>query len=304
MAVTGPSSLRAVILGGVAWNTMVYRDELPSGDPGTIFVDRAHDTVGSSGAGKAMNLSTLGVDTVLWGLVGDDGYAGWIREVLDPYGIDFLSQTSEAGTERHVNFMDAVGDRLSVFVNPGPDDSDIDTSVVEPLLSEADIVSVVIKNYCRAFLPLVKRSGVDLWVDIHDYDGVNPYHTEFIEAADCLTMSSRLHKTWRGFLESRIEAGARVCIATHGAEGASAITAEDGWVDVPAVPVDRTVDTNGAGDAFFAGFSTTWVTTGNLASSLDAGAHQAALAVQSPELAPMPGGSTQPAMRRTENHSG
>ena len=280
--------LSALVLGGVAWNTMVYRDRLPDPLPGTIFVDRAHDTIGSSGAGKAMNLRSLGVRATLWGLLGDDPYADWISERLRHYGVDLITQTTPAGTERHVNFMDAAGDRLSVFVNPGPFEEDIDTAVIEPALEEADIVSVVIKNYCRAFLPMVSEGPADVWIDIHDYDGREDYHREFIEAADCLTMSTVALEDWRGFLEGRIDAGTKLCIATHGAEGASAITNREGWVDVPAVPVEAVVDTNGAGDGFFAGFATSWLASGDLEASLHAGALQGALAVQSPELAPGP----------------
>ena len=265
------AQLKALILGGVAWNTMVYRDELPSGAPGTIFVDKAIDTVGSSGAGKAMNLANLGVEATLWGAVGNDMYAEWIREVLNRHGVEFIEQITERGTERHVNFMDSAGDRLSVFVNPGPFELVVDTSVVATALNEADLVSVVIKNYCRSFLPMVTDADADVWVDIHDYDGVEEYHREFIDAADCLTMSTLHLEDWRGFLEDRIEAGAKVCFATHGADGASGITATHGWIDVPAVPVDAVVDTNGAGDGFYAGFASTWVRTGDLRAALEAG---------------------------------
>ena len=54
--------------------------------------------------------------------------------------------------------------------------------------------------------------------------------------------------------------GARVVVATRGAEGAVAYSARD-TVAVPAPPV-RVVDTIGAGDAFSAGFLAWWLDTG------------------------------------------
>jgi sugar/nucleoside kinase (ribokinase family) len=130
--------------------------------------------------------------------------------------------------------------------------------------------------------------GKPIWVDIHDYDGVNPYHEEFIEADDYLFMSSPSHPDWRTFLEQRIGAGATACVATHGAAGASGITASDGWIDMNAVPAVEFVDTNGAGDAFFAGFAVAWTEGATLASALGSGATQASRAVGSPDLAPIP----------------
>jgi sugar/nucleoside kinase (ribokinase family) len=156
-----------------------------------------------------------------------------------------------------------------------------------PVARDADVVSVTIMNYCRQFLPMLRRLGKPIWVDIHDWDGANPYHDEFIEAADFLFMSSSLHPAWRRFLEDRIAAGATVGVATHGPGGASGITTDRNWVEVPAAPVERIVDTNGAGDAFLAGFAMVWLQTSDLDAALRAGAAQAARAVESTELAPV-----------------
>ncbi|HSM64912.1 MAG TPA: carbohydrate kinase family protein [Ilumatobacteraceae bacterium] len=278
-------ALRALVLGGVAWNTMVYLDEFPPARAGTVFARATRETVGSSGAGKALNLRRLGVDVTLWCLLGDDEWADRIRRVLADAGVDLLSETDPAGTMRHVNLMDAAGDRLSIFANPGSHDIDVDVDVVERVAGAADVIAVTILPHCRQFLPVLERAGRRIWVDLHDYDGVNPYHDEFIAAADHLMMSSIAMSDWRSFLEARIAAGATTAVCTHGAAGASGLSATEGWVDVPARPV-AVVDTNGAGDAFFAGFAATWVGGEGLAAAMDAGTEAAAAAVQSVGLAP------------------
>ena len=71
-------------------------------------------------------------------------------------------------------------------------------------------------------------------------------------------MSSHAMPDWRAFLEGRVAAGTRAAVCSHGAVGASGLTAADGWVDVAAHEVATVVDTNGAGDAFFAGFAAAW----------------------------------------------
>ena len=93
---------------------------------------------------------------------------------------------------------------------------------------------------------------------------------------------------WRRFLEDRVATGTRVAICTHGAAGASGLSENHAWVDIPAVPVPDIVDTNGAGDAFFAGFVVAWHRGIGLSAAMQAGAADAAAAVQSPDLAPTP----------------
>lgn len=278
--------IRTLVVGGVAWNTMVYLDEFPAPRAGTVFARGVRDTVGSSGAGKALNLRALGADVTLWGLVGDDEWGDRIHRVIADAGIDFLTATDPAGTMRHVNLMDATGDRLSIFANAGTADIAVDVDATRQRAVEADLVAVTILPHCRAFLPMLQRIGSDIWVDLHDYDGVDPYHADFIDAADHLQMSSIAMTDWRPFLEGRIAAGATTAVCTHGAAGASGISATDGWVDIPARPVTGVVDTNGAGDAFFAGFATAWLHSADLTEAMHRGTEAAAAAVQSPGLAP------------------
>lgn len=285
MATTG-QPLKAVILGGIAWNTMVYMDEFPQPHPGTVFTQGSHDTVGSSGAGKALNMSYLGADVTLWGLLGDDDPGRRVRDFIEPRGINLITAVDPLGTMRHINLMNNAGERISIYANSGSHEFRVDVDAVATQLQVADVASVTIMNYCRQFLPLLRDLGKPVSVDIHDYDGVNPYHEEFIEAADYLFMSSVLLPEWRAFLEERVAAGSKVVVCTHGEAGASGLTADSGWVDVPSAPAAEVVDTNGAGDGFYAGFMTSWLRVQDLGEALRQGALTATAVVQSPDLVP------------------
>jgi sugar/nucleoside kinase (ribokinase family) len=279
--------LNALVLGGVAWNTMVYVDEFPPPVADTVFANGMVETVGSSGAGKALNLTHLGADVTLWALVGDDEAGLKIRDFMEGRGVHLLTTTDAAGTMRHINLMNRHGERISIWASSGSFEQEVDVAELAPMMDAADIVSVTIMNYCRQFLPTLLRAGKPISIDIHDYDGVNPYHDEFIAAADFLFMNSLAMPDWRAFLEGRIAAGTRVAVCTHGADGASGLTSDGGWVDITAKPVADVVDTNGAGDAFYAGFMTSWIASENLEEAMRCGAEAAAAAIQSPALAPL-----------------
>lgn len=280
--------LRTLSLGGIAWNTMVYVDTFPEPRPQTVFARRSHTTVGSSGAGKALNFRALGAEATLWGLLGADEAGERVRQYLADRKVTLLSEVDTMGTMRHINLMDNAGDRISIFAVTGTHDFAVDADSIRSVARTADVVSVTIMNYCRQFLPLLDELGKPVWVDIHDYNGANPYHQEFIEAADYLFMNSQALPDWRAFLEERIAAGATAAVCTHGAAGASGITPHEGWIDVAAVQADQVVDTNGAGDSFFAGFAVAWMEGAGLRASLNRGAETAARTVASPDLAPLP----------------
>jgi sugar/nucleoside kinase (ribokinase family) len=280
--------MRALVLGGIAWNTMVYLDRFPDPESRTVFSRGYHDTVGSSGAGKALNLARLGADVTLWGMIGDDDPGTKVRAYLDAAGLTFIPAPDPEGTMRHINLMDDAGERISIFANAGSADLSVEPDVIRPWIDGIDVCAVTIVSACKPFLPVLDDAGVEYWCDLHDYDGENPYHRDFIDGAAHLQITSGLLPDWRSFMERRIEAGTRTVICTHGREGASGLTADEGWVEIPAVPVDpgEVVDTNGAGDAFFAGFVTARHEGAALETAMERGARHAAAAVRSTELAP------------------
>ena len=62
---------QVLVIGGASWNTIIRVVRFPDPDPATVSPVSWHDAVGSSGAGKALNLVRLGAEVTLVAL-GDD----------------------------------------------------------------------------------------------------------------------------------------------------------------------------------------------------------------------------------------
>lgn len=243
------------VAGDVTFNSLLYLEQFPAPQPGTVFSRAFHETVGGTAAGKALNLHRLGVAVTLHGLVGDDAPGAHIRARFAAEGLRFLADVDPAGTQRHVNLMAADGGRISIYAAYATFDPVLDLDRLAPVIAASDVVVLNLSNYCRWLIPLAQAAGKPVWCDIHDYDGANPYHADFIAVADVLTLSSDALPDYRAFMQAQIAAGKRLVVCTHGARGSTALTAAGDWIETPAHPVEL-VDSNGAGDAFFAGLLT------------------------------------------------
>lgn len=244
---------RVFVAGDVTYNTLVYVEKFFKPVPQTVFSRAYHETVGGTAAGKAFNLARLGFDTTLHGLVGDDHQGAAIRERLAREQITFLTDVDPQGTQRHVNLMADDGGRISIYVAYATFEPTIDAVPLEAAIRRSDYVALNLSNYCRYLIPLVRRHNKPLWIDIHNYDGQNDYHRDFIAGADVLTLSSDALPDYRTFMTEQIAGGKQLVICTHGRDGATALTAAGDWVHVPALTGYPQRDTNGAGDSFFAG---------------------------------------------------
>ncbi len=244
---------RVLVMGGVSWNILVFLERFPAAVPGNVYPRRVHEAVGSTGAGKALNLARLGVEIDLHATLGDDGEGRRVRAALEAGGVPFHATVDPAGTTRHLNLMDAGGERISVWLATGGVEPDVDPTQVEPLIAAADLVALNISSYCRRFIPTIQRLGRPIWTDLHDYDGHSPYHQAFRDAAEVVFFSDTALPDPRPLMRDLIAAGKRLAVCTHGADGATALGDDGRWLSVPAWPGALLVDSNGAGDAFFAG---------------------------------------------------
>lgn len=245
---------RILVLGGVSYNTIVYLSEFPERRAQTIFANDYHETIGETGAGKALNLAKLGIQVTLLGLIGEDKYGLKVRKILEDEGVRFIYDIDPKGTERDINLMDQNGGRITIFLPTSTFEPIVNTSQIETAISESDLVVLNISNYCRHLIPMIQKHKKEIWCDIHDYDGRNSYHQDFVEAADYIFMSSDQMPNYRNFLEHLIRSGKKLSVCTHGVKGSTALTSDWQWYETPVLSEYSRVDTNGAGDAFFAGF--------------------------------------------------
>jgi acarbose 7IV-phosphotransferase len=246
--------MRVFVLGGLSFDTIVYLDVLPPPVPHMVTASRFHETIGETGAGKALNLKKLGFQVVFHALLGDDVLGDCLAATLGQDGIDFIREPDPRGTRRHVNLMDASGGRLSISVAQEGPEPRIDHRPMEALLPECDYVVLNIDDYCRDLIQPIKSAGKEIWCDVHDYDGRNAYHEDFIAAADYLFLSSDLLPDYPAFMERMRHSGKRLVVCTHGRDGSSALSADGQWMEVPSLPGIPLRDSNGAGDAYFAGY--------------------------------------------------
>lgn len=264
---------------------MIRVDAFPDPEPGSIFPPGWRETVGSSGAGKAMNLARLGVPVTLHCLLGDDEAGARVRAALADAGVTVDAIPDPTGTARHVNLMDAAGRRMSFLLHTGDARLAYDPGHVETLVGEADEVLVEIVDQARVVLPIARSLGKRTWTDLHGTDGERPWDDDF-RTADRVFFSAEQMPEPRPFMERLRATGRDLVVATLGSAGALALTHDGRWLEIPVEPVDAVVDTNGAGDAFAAGVIAGELRGLPIDKALGLGAHQAALAVQSPDLAP------------------
>ena len=275
---------KVLVLGGVSFDTIIHLNRLPEPKPTTIHYSETNETVGSTGAGKAFCLAKLNMDTTLQGLMGLDTYGEKIKCACRERNINYLYEIDPKGTERHTNLMDKQGRRISIYTNSSSFEPNVNYEAMEEYIKCSDYIVLNIINYCRNYIPLIKKYNKEIWTDLHDYDGKNPYHSDFMEAADYITMSSDCLEDYKTVMKELIGKGKKLVVCTHGKDGVSAIDAEGNWYDLPIINGYKMKDANGAGDNFFSGVLYGHSKGYPILKCLQLGTITAGLCITSPEL--------------------
>ena len=276
------------IAGPASWNRIILVDHLPEPVPHMQFALAEHETIGGTSAGKALGLAALGRDTVLYTLLGDDPDGARVADALRAGGVALIAGATEA-TERHLNLMTPVGERVSIYLSaPGEADAPSRAATAASLtaaMGDADVIVLDLAAESRRLIPQARAAGHPIWTDVHDYDGAADFHRPFIEAADAVFMNADGIGDPLPFLHATIEGGASLAVCTLGAEGAVGVDAAGREHRVAAVPTE-VVDTNGAGDAFMAGALDATLAGADVPECLAAGARHAASVLATRHLHP------------------
>lgn len=246
-----------LVLGGAGVDTIVHVPELPLPFADSYMIRPGIETRGGqSGDFVTLGLHALGLRTHHLDMIGDDHEGDLVRALHHDRGIPFTEVPSPGGTKRAVNLVAPDGRRLSLYDADRARDSDrFDESTVRALAATARHAHVVITQPCAFTLPVLRDAGVTLSTDLHDWDGVETYHEQFALQTDLVFLSTAALADPERTMRDIGERGrARTVVATAGAGGAHLLH-EGELTRVAAVtPHAPVVDSNGAGDAFAAGF--------------------------------------------------
>ncbi|MFD4370437.1 adenosine kinase [Streptomyces sp. NPDC058486] len=253
------SAYDVLVLGGSGVDTIVYVPELPLPYADSYMIRPGIETrAGQTGDFVALGLSSLGLRTHHLDMIGDDPSGDLVRAFHRDHGIDFTEVLLPGGTKRAVNLVGPDGRRLSLYDDSRSHASDrLPEDTVRKLAAVSRHAHVSLTHPCAHALPLLHEAGLTVSTDLHDWDGKNPYHEEFAYGSDLVFVSTTALEDPEATMRRILERGrAEAVVATAGAEGSSLLTRDGGTpVHVPAVaPRGPVVDSNGAGDAYAAGF--------------------------------------------------
>lgn len=277
---------RVHVVGPASWNRIVLLDRLPDAVPHTVRATDTWSTVGGTSAGKALSLAGAGREVLLSTQLAPGPPGDLVASALTRAGVEVRAEPA-AVTEQHLNLMTPAGERLSIYLaHPpaGPDDPERDGRVRD-LMADSAVVVLDLGAEPRRLVPTALAAGRPIWTDLHDYDGGAAFHQPFLEAADAVFMNADATSDPLDLLAGCLHHGAAFAVCTLGAEGAVALERSGRVHRVAAVPV-TVVDTNGAGDAFFAGTLDAHLAGADLPEALAAGAERAALVLGSRHLHP------------------
>jgi sugar/nucleoside kinase (ribokinase family) len=227
---------------------------------------------GGCAANTASGVASLGGRAAFIGKVREDTLGGLFAQNIRAFGVDFETRPATSGpaTARSFIMVTPDGERtmntyLGACQGLGPLDVNEKTVAASAYVYLEGYLwdPPLAKEAFRKAAEIAHGAGRKVALTLSDAFCVDRYRDEFTELVRSRTVDvlfANEHELKSLFVTEDFDtavAGLRdtgaIGVVTRGAQGAMTVTRED-TVSVPAFPIDRVVDTTGAGDLFASGF--------------------------------------------------
>lgn len=212
--------------------------------------------------------------------LGTDSESGVVRGALERLGVETRVAELDGATSLQLIDLEPSGEKIFVDYQQGVLGDFRAGDVERDAIATADLLVAPHYEQIDGFFSSVMASPsrglrvvdfadiaehpsthhVDRYLDAFDvaFFGLGPRHVHLVDELE--EIAARYEKLF---------------VVTLGADGSLALTTS-GRLACPAAPVERVVDTTGAGDTFAAGFLAEYTRTGDVERSLERGAEEAA----------------------------
>ena len=254
-----------VVVGSINVDVVMHVPGFPV--PGvTLLADHVERSPGGKGANQAVAAARAGAATRLLGAVGDDGDSAPQVDALVAAGVDVSGvETCRGRTTGTAFVMVAPSGENAIVVDAGANGlldlrrvvaalSDRGTTAPDVVLLQSEVGAAVVDAAAAAAyergIRVVVNNGPWLPLATATLEAADPLVVNEHEAAEACDASGAEGGEGADLADAvRRRHGCRSVVVTRGAEGAS-ISGAEASARIAALPVERVVDTTGAGDAF------------------------------------------------------
>ncbi|MFA9415804.1 PfkB family carbohydrate kinase [Natrinema sp. HArc-T2] len=257
------ASVSVLVAGHVNWDVTLRVDRLPEPD-GEASIRSQRQSGGGSAANVAAALAGLGVEAELIGSVGDDDHGLLARRELETAGVSLsgVRVIEDADTAVKYLLVDDDGE-VAILGNDGVNEAVTPADLEPARIRATDHVHLTGQrpDTAAAIAQLADDAGISVSFDPgrrladRDYD-------DALALADIVFVTDREATALLTDESPAPMVDDRIIVVTCGADGAEAYT-PDGSLAHSGFDVEP-VDTAGAGDAFAAGFLSTWLEDGSV----------------------------------------